>query len=331
MAYPVPFASPYGNVRGRALAARLWTGRDLKPLADSDTAARAADLAAGGGEAASPEAVEAALNQEFLSFGLALRRALAAVARPLLDAVLARSWVENLRALCRTCRGSGFAPVEPLPVLPGLPALPLNPRFGSVVEVAVHLPRGPWRELLSRAGAESGTEPAVLDDLLLVLYWERVARALDSLPRGWRKPAREILAGRADLDLVGLLWRERVAGRALVGLSHRSPPLGLGRLLRQRLVPTALLHRGIRRRLPGFLELLPDDPEAVDRLEVGLAAGYRKRLRRQCLAPPFGVGAGLAALFLKELEVRDIKAILGAKRFRLGTAETANLVGAEMR
>lgn len=312
--------SPYSNVRGRALASRLWSpaASDIPPAGEKLPARRfvAEPAAADGGLG---NEAEGFLNREALEYSLILRQTLNNAGRQLLDALLARNWVENLRVLCRFPSKEN-APL-PLPVVPGSTVLPSPGSWESLDELARALPSGRYRDLL-RAAAKKGTslDPAGLDDSVLACYWQGVADRIAFLPAWNRAQVRELLGGRADLDLFRMLWRLRPKEDALQGRDIPFPALGLGARLKQKHGTATLRRHQIRRRFPGLLDLSREDDDRGGELEMELARSFRRHLRQQLRAPPFGMQGVLSTVLLKELEQRDRKGLLGMERYRLPPA-----------
>ena len=309
--------SPYSNVRGRALASRLWSPA-------------AFDLPRAGGKllesrfSAAPTAVneplfnevESFLNQEALDFSLILRKTLTDAGRQLLDALLARNWIENLRVLCRF-PSREKAPL-PLPVLPGSAALPSPGHCQSLDELAREVPSGNYRDLL-RSTAKEGTsfDATGLDDSLLACYWQGVADRIAFLPAWNRSRVRELLGRRADLDLFRMLWRLLPGEGVLQRKDIPFPALGLGATLKQKHLTATLRRHQIRRHFPGLLDPPRDDDDGGEKLEMELTRGFCRALRQQLRTPPFGMQGVLSAVLLMELEQRDRKGIFGMERYRL--------------
>jgi len=312
--------SPYSNVRGRALASRLWGPAAFEfPGTGEKMPERrfvAEPTAADGGLDNGPEGI---INRETLDFSLILRQTLNNAGRQLLDALLARNWVENLRILCRFPSKKN-AP-SPLPVVSGSTVLPSPGSCESLDELARALPSGRYRDLL-RAAAKKGTplDAERLDDSVLACYWQGVADRIAFLPAWNRAQVRELLGGRADLDLFRMLWRLLPREDALQGRNIPFPALGLGASLNQRHTTATLRRHQIRRRFPWLLDSSRKDDDSGGELEIELARSFCRHLRQQLRAPPFGMQGVLSAVLLKELEQRDRKGILGMKRYRLPPA-----------
>lgn len=323
--------SPYDNVRARALAAGLRSADQLRTLIlEGAPASRRAlpsrRLPVGGAVAEEGSGVA----REQVAFGLALCRHLPSAGRRLCDTLLERSWLEDLRALCRQAALPGPATVswQLHESFPGTFPLQELREAKALTTLAVALPPGPYRDLLRKnlRSPERTGDPALLDDGLLLCYWRQVAACCARLPSLQRRQAENVLGRRADIDLFRLLWRARRSSLPPATLRDRFPPLGLGRELSGKHLTTSLFWQRVRRRFPGIFEPPEYGDAAGARSETALLRRLRLELWSLLREAPFGIAGVLAALLLKELEIRDLQAISAGKRYRLPPAEIEELL-----
>jgi len=309
----------YGGVRSRALATRLLTPGQIADLVGSGSREKAAAALEHRLPPADERAeIEQRLQSEYLQFGRLILRTLPDPGGRLLRSYLERNWVENLQTLCRTvlrATPAGRFP-QPLPVLDPVP-LPEPGEVENLPDLAVRLPAGPYREVLRDHLKNADLEgPEPLENGLIRVYWDRVADRVRRLPPFDRAAAGEILALRADIDALRILRRGRKAGlEAERILAAWPPPARLLDPERVRgVMRSADSEEGLRRLLQ---RTIGSDLESDEALESALRRRLYRELRRSLLSAPFDIAVPLSVLLLKELEVTDLRGVLGGLRFGL--------------
>lgn len=322
--------TPYGNVRARALATGLRTGDEMRSLAQAfGTEGGGSRLSRELAPAGRPAEEAGGPVDEQVVFGLAVCRHLPDPGRRLCDALLERGWVDDLRTLCRQTAQPGPAAL-PWPIHEShYNTFPLQELRGitSLTALAAALPSGSYRDMLREhlRSATTSVDPGRLDDALLLCYWQKVSACCENLPPLQRQQAEDVLGRRADIDLFRLLWHARRRSLPPATLLEYLPPLGLGRMLSGQRLPAALFWQRVRRHFPGVF-LAPGSYTAGERSEVELLRKLRHELWGRLRDAPFGIAGVLAALVLKELEVRDVKAIMAGNRYRVPPAEIEDLL-----
>lgn len=320
---------PYGNVRARALAAGLLREPQFADLINSPSRAqteRLLDRLPG----YSGVTDESALPAHYLAFGMKIFRALPASAGRLVGAYLSRSQVENLKLLCRSILTGRRDLVERALLPEGPDRFVTEPMLAarSLEELAARLPPGALRGLL-RAAMPAAPEDRLfyLDSALERIFWARLGECLTDLSLFDRLAAREILGMRADIDRFRVIGRGLHAGLPAETILSALPPLG-----------TLLPHKQVRRALAAA------DPAAAGRTLLAAAsrAPYDERdgevllfrrlyrhLQKTLRSAPFDVSVPLSALLLKELEIRDLQAVLSGQRLGADRQELAFLLSCQ--
>jgi vacuolar-type H+-ATPase subunit C/Vma6 len=320
---------PYASTRARALATRLLSAaerRDLCGLRGREEVAKVLASRYFSGAAPQSWETERLVRWEYLIFGRKVARSLAGAPRRLLEAWLRRSQWDNLKVtVSALARGRSAPEIQPL-LLPALPGGPLSsPALlgaGSLDELIARLPREPFRAVLRQALRRPEMDRAVaVENALDGLFWQEIVALLDDLPYFDRLAAGELLGLRADLDRLQIVRRGRQAGLGAREIAAALPPLG-GVFPPRRL--SRALHSEDADRALGDL-LPPPRPTAPlsPAGEAALARRLHERARRELRSHPFDLGPALAAVLLKELEVRDVQVILGGLRFGLPQDEIA--------
>jgi vacuolar-type H+-ATPase subunit C/Vma6 len=317
---------PYGSVRARALAAGLLQQPQFADLINASTREQAERLLAGlpGFSGVTEDSV---LPDHFMTFGMKIFRALPASARRLVGAYLGRSQVENLKLLCRAILTGRRDLVEPslLPDGPDTFATAQLLAARSLAELSARLPPGAFRNLL-RGEMPAAPEERLffLDSALERIFWTRLTERLTELPFFDRLAAREILGMRADIDRIRVIGRGLHAGLAADTILAALPPLG-----------TLLLHKQVRKALAAAdpaaacRQLLSAVLRSPSNERDGEAFLYRRlyrHLQKFLRSAPFGISVPLSALLLKELEIRDLLAVLSGQRLGADRRELTSLL-----
>lgn len=317
---------PYGSVRARALAAGLLRQSQFTDLINASSRAQSERILdtlpdySGGTD-------ESTLPVHYLAFGMKIVRSLPASASRLVGAYLRRSQVENLKLLCRAILTDRRDIIEGTLLPEGPGRLVAEPMLAarSLEELAGRLPPGDFRDLLR---GSMPTEPEErlfsLDSALERIFWARLSERLAELPYFDRLAAREILGMRADIDRFRVIGRGLHAGLPAKTILAALPPLG-----------TLLPHKQVHKALAAA------DPTAACRqlLSAAIRAPFNERegevllfrrlhrhLQKTLRSAPFDISASLSALLLKELEIRDLQAVLSGQRLGADRQELPSLL-----
>lgn len=301
---------PFGNAKARAMIPQLLGRSQIRHLA---------------GLASLEEALSSLpgkrLQAEFLALGRKVSRALPARGRSLIEEYLRRIDTENLKIVCRGILsdrpGEDF---HPLLIAPGrCGEIPLEKlrQASSLEHLAGTLPRGSYRDVLARAREVPENERLFyLESALDKLFWERVAAAMAALSPYDRLAAGEILNPRADIDRFNVVhrgWRGGLGRQEMIGAL---PCMG------EAFHPDQVL-RALRSGNPEpcLRKLFPirgfKDPLSVAG-EVALWRRLHRSLRRTLRSHPFDISIPLAVVLLKEVEIRDLDAVLSGVRLNSG-------------
>lgn len=310
---------PYANTRSRFLAAGFLKTDRLEQLASLPSPEQAAaslepyfSL-----PAASWPGVEWRIRAEYQALGRKVSKTLPRKGRGLLEAYLRRAAAENLKILCRgLLHGKNAEEFQYLFIPAASIGGMARDRLGEV-QTLDDLPKALRQRLFARAirqGLAAGAEQRLLRIELALdrAAWELILEPLYELSRADRAGVSELLDLRADLDRFNVVHRGWRAGLGERELMDALPPLGTAypdRALRQALRcddPEAALSRLFP--LPGCNTPLSTDGE------VALARRLFRYLERTLRSHPFDLAIPLATVLLKELECRDVQAILSGLR-----------------
>lgn len=311
---------PYANAKARAMIAGCMGKADMEMVLKAPSHQAAVALLRQRGmalDAAHDRRAEVQLRGDYIAYGAKVARALRGEERSLLEAFLLRADVENLKTLCRALTGGeDLQRVYPLLVpaeLVGGLSVDMLRRVRSFEDLLALMGRNPLQNVV-RQSLESPPEKRLhrLEIALDGAWWGEVGQRLLPLAPFDRSVAEELLACRADIDRWHVIHRGLDARLAEDEVLNALPPLG-----------TVFAPQEVRQALRS------DDPVAVFRKrfpvksvadpfapagEVALFKRLHRTLRRAVLAPPFDIAMALSAVLLKELEVRDLQAILSGLR-----------------
>jgi vacuolar-type H+-ATPase subunit C/Vma6 len=194
-----------------------------------------------------------------------------------------------------------------------------------LAELSARLPPGAFRNLL-RGEMPAAPEERLffLDSALERIFWTRLTERLTELPFFDRLAAREILGMRADIDRIRVIGRGLHAGLAADTILAALPPLG-----------TLLLHKQVRKALAAadpaaacrqLLSAVLRSPSNERDGEVFLYRRLYRHLQKFLRSAPFGISVPLSALLLKELEIRDLLAVLSGQRLGADRRELTSLL-----
>ncbi len=315
---------PYANAKARALIAGYLGTEALEDLAGTSSRQRGVAFLKERRYLPSEEQareVEIELRRNFISLGARVARSLPALERSLIETYLRRVDVENLKTVCRGLL-SGVEPerfhalLVPAPEAAALPVETLGKirDVEGLLSVLSHHPLG----TVLREGFEMPPERRLhLWELALDrAFWAELRERLLELAPFDRQAAGEIIALRADVDRWQVVQRGWSAQLGVEEILAGLPPLGS--LFSQSSVRRALLsnHPGdlLRQMFPVKGVADPFSPQG----EVALFRRLYKQLRRTLIAPPFDIATPLAAVLLKEMEIRDLQAALSGLRLGRG-------------
>jgi vacuolar-type H+-ATPase subunit C/Vma6 len=310
---------PFASVRSRAMAAGFLDPGSLRDLAALSSRGEASAALEGRlpAVAGRPLEVESRARLDFLRLGSSIGRALPSAGRRVVLAYLRRVELENLKTLGRGLlqgrqpeafhsrllphRQSGSLPLDALLQVRDFDAL------------AAALARTPWHKAL-RLAREAPPErrPLLLELMLERIFWDGVRQSLQELDGGDRAGAGELLNLRADLDRFNVAHRGWRAGLAEQELLDALPAMGTA-------FPEPQVRRALRSDDPeaALARLFPDkgiDSPLSPAGEVALSRRLHRRLRQALRSHPLDLSVSLAALLLKEQEVRDLQAVLSGLR-----------------
>lgn len=320
---------PYGNVRARALAAGLLREPQFAELINSPSRAQTERLL-GRLPGFSGVTDESALPAQYMTFGLKIFRALPASASRLVGAYLGRHQVENIKLLCRAIL-TGRRDLLERTLLPEGPEKLVTESMlaaRSLEELAVRLPPGAFRDLLRVGGpAAAGERLFSLDSALERIFWTGLDDRLAELPLFDRLAAREILGLRADIDRFRVIGRGLHAGLPAPAILSALPPLGT-------LLPSSRVRKALAaadptaacRQLLATAIQAPFDERGG---EVFLFRRLHRQLQMTLRSAPFDISVPLSALLLKELEIRDLQAVLSGQRIGAGRMELTSLLSCQ--
>jgi vacuolar-type H+-ATPase subunit C/Vma6 len=310
---------PYANTRSRFLSAGFLKPARVEQLASQPSREQAAAFLEPffSLPAASWPGVEWRIRADYQVLGRKVARALPSGGRRLVEAWLRRAETENLKIACRALLlGQNVEAVQYL-FIPTVSVGGITDEKLRQVHTLDELV-GALRQRQLAGAIRQGLAAAEDQRLLSIelaldrAAWEAVRERLSEL--GWadRAAAAELLELRADLDRFNVVHRGWRAGLRESELLEALPPLG-----------TAYPARDLRRALRS------EDPEAgLNRLfplsgfhaplsiagEVALARRLFRRLVETMRSHPFDLAIPLATVLLKELECRDVQAILSGLR-----------------
>lgn len=317
---------PFGSVRARALAAGLLSEPEFTDLINSTSQAQAerflANLPGSSGAAG-----ESSLPACFMAFGSKLARALPATGSRLIGAYLSRNQVENLKLMCRSIL-TGRREFVKDALLPEGPEKFVTEQViaaRSLRELAARLPPGPFRTLLRTEMPAAPEERSFyLDSALERIFWARLVERLVELPFFDRLAARELLGMRADIDRFRIVGRGMHAGLPAESILAALPPLGT--LLLSRQVRKALTAADPAAACRQLLSAVTGEPFNEKAGEVFLWRRLYHHLQKTLRSAPFDISVPLRVLLLKELEIRDLRAVLSGQRLGAERHELTSLL-----
>ncbi len=314
---------PYAATRARALAAGFLPYQEYQELA------RLSGVDEGLSRLRERGTLPAELSRDlgnvaaaFLTFGRSIARTLAGADRALVEGYLNRVDVENLKVICRgIVRDRDGEGIRPLLSVEGS-----EPRFApgrlgqarSLEELATLLPPSAFRRIIhNSADLPAEKRLFTLESALDRAYWQGIALRLKRLASLDRFGAGEILSLRADIDRFNVIHRGLQAGLEARAILAILPPgdgaFSIGRL--RNVLALASPIEALAEVFPVPEVSNPLSPEG----EVALWRRLRRHLRRVLRSHPFDISISLAALLLKEIEVRDLEVVLSA--LRLGKSD----------
>ena len=328
------YARPNAAIRG--MISRLLTPRQRRELIVApgleealrqlEATAYSTGLAALPGDGANLASLEAALKRDLVSAYCAVIHALDGRPRALMDELLRRLEVDDLKAILRG-RAAGAASEGIRPLLVPLAAcsrLPVDALLAAsgvaeAIEALGALPYArPLRDALERYRREGTLFP--LEVALDLDYYRRLWATVQALPARDRAVARRAIGVRYDVITIDWLLRYK----ALYRLSPEETfnytlPFGL------RIDDQVIRRAAAAPDLPGLVAELPEPyrglllplagREGLWRLEVALQRYLWRKARLALAGYPLQIGVPLAYLHLKEAEVHDLRAILEGKRY----------------
>lgn len=320
---------PYGNVRARALAAGLLREQQFADLINSPTIAQAErylDRLPG----FSGVTDESALHAHYVAFARKIAGALPASASRLVNAYLSRNQVENLKLLCRAILTGRreFVKKTLLPEGPDKFVTEEMVAARSLEELATLLAPGPYRNLLRGATSVAPEDRLFyLDSALERIFWTRLVERLAELAFFDRLDAREILGMRADIDRFRVIGRGIHAGLPAETILFALPPLGT--LIPPRQVRKALAAADPPAACRQLLTAATRAPFNERGGEVFLFRRLHRRLQKTLRSAPFDISVPLSALLLKELEIRDLLAVLSGQRLGANGKELTSFLSCQ--
>ncbi len=342
------YARPHAIMR--AMLGRLLTPREVERLIAApslddalhqlDATPYAPDLAAARGAERGLLPVEKALERNLVRAYERLLGTLDGAPRALVEGLLGRLELDNLKAILR-----GLASGAPADAIRALlvplgrwERLPLDRLLaaGSVAEAVPALDRLPYARPLASALGRYEEEHSLfpLEVALDLDYYRRLWARLEALAPRDRAGARRILGARYDVLNVTWLLRYRLIYRlSAQEIFNYTLPYGY------RVGDEAIRAAAAAPDLAGLLAALPEpyrgllsplEGAGIDALEVALRRYLWRDAHSVLAGYPFQVGTILAYLYLKEAEVRDLVAILEGKRYGRQPDELRALLWSEL-
>lgn len=322
---------PYANTRSRFLAAGFLKPDMVEQLASLPSREQAAAFLEPffSLPAAAWPGVEWRIRADYQALGRKVARALPSGGRRLVEAWLRRAETENLKIACRgLLQGQNIEEFRHL----FIPAASVGGITDEKLRQVQRLDEliGALRQRHLARAIRQGLAAAEGQRLLSIELgldragWEDIQECMNMLSWADRAAAVELLNLRADLDRFNVVHRSWRAGLKESDLLQALPPLG-----------TAYPARGLRRALAS------DDPEAgLNRLfplpdfqsplstagEVALTRRLFRHLVMTMRSHPFDLAIPLATVLLKELESRDVQAILSGLRLGRRREEIMSLL-----
>lgn len=310
---------PYSNARSRALAAGFLKREGVSEMASlpsREQVARSLEP-----YFSVPEGdwsvIEWRVRAEFQSLGAKVAQALPGAGRRLLEAYLRRSEAENLKIACRgLLQGKKIEEFQHL-FIPGAAAGGISVERLRQVQTLEDLIPVLRRRSYARAlrhGLEAAEEKRLLSIELALdrAAWDDIAESLLDLNPGDRAEAAELLNLRADLERFNVVHRGWRGGLGERELLNALPPLGTA-------YPANRVRQALRSDDPeaGLKRIFPlsagDNPLSAAG-EVALLRRLFRELLKTMRSHPFDLAIPLATVLLKELESRDVQAILSGLR-----------------
>jgi vacuolar-type H+-ATPase subunit C/Vma6 len=310
---------PFAATRARALVSGFLRNEDFEELSQLPSLAEAlsrlrektsfrSDIYRSSGEA---------LDLEFLDFGQRISRTLSGHDKALVDGYLDRVDAENLKVLARgLLMNRPREEFHPL-LMPGGPGNHFLPqtliRAGSFEELASSLPHHPFRAVF-RKSLQVPPEKRLfyLETGLDREFWLEIKRLLGKLAPLDRMGAGDILRLRADFDRFNVVHRGFQAGLEEDTILAALPPLG-------NIYARGKVREALRSTSPaeGLARLFPlqDVPRPLSTEgETALWERLKRHLKRVLRSHPFDISISLAALLLKEMEIRNLETVLNGLR-----------------
>jgi len=310
---------PYANTRSRFLAAAF-----LKPDRVEQLASLSSKEQAGAFlepyfslPASSWPGIEWRIRAEYRALGMKVARSLPSGGRRLVEAYMRRAETENLKIACRgLLKGQNVEEFQylfiPAASVGGIPGEKLR-QVQSLDELIGALRQRHLARAI-RQGLVAAEEHRLLSIELALdrATWEAVRECLNGLSWADLAVAAELLNLRADLDRFNVVHRGWRAGLKESEILEALPPLGTA-------YPARDLRQALRSDDPeaGLCRLFPlsgfDTPLSTAG-EVALTRRLFRHLVKTMRSHPFDLAIPLATVLLKELESRDIQAILSGLR-----------------
>ncbi len=336
------------NAAMRAMLGRLFAPQEMRRLLAAPTLDDALrQLAAtpyGPALAAAAQGTllwaERALESSLVDAYARLIRTLEGAPRALVEEMLRRLEVDNLKAILR-----GLATGAPADEIRSL-LLPLGrwerlevgqllaaPGVAEAVRALDRLPYArPLAEALPRYERERSLFP--LEVALDLDYYRRLWALAATLPGGDRDSARRVLGARYDvLNVSWLLRFSQLYRLSAQEIFNYTLPYG------DRIDDDIMRRAAAAPDIAGLVAALPEPYRAllgplegagITRMEAALRRFLWHDAHALLTGYPFQIGAIMAYLYLKEAEVRDLAAILEGKRLGRPPAEIEALLWSEL-